>query len=153
MLSSLLHVLGRSFGILMGWRRTHRPGDLTARIFIEHDRVLARMAAKLSAPKILLSPKLKSIKSSALASRPARVAVRAERIELISHRAVARIARTNAVIAKRDARRVVWLDISRNSHPISKTAPGSGSAAANVSNIVALHYLAPVAKALKLKAA
>ena len=153
MLSSLLHVLGRSFGILMGWRRTHRPGDLTARIFIEHDRVLARLAANLNVPKIRKTSNLLSINSNALASRASRVAVRAERIELIAHPAVGRIARTNIVIAKRDMRRVVWLDKSRNSHPISKTAPGSGSAAANVSNIVAMHYLAPAVKTPKLKAA
>ena len=153
MLSSLLNVLGRSFGILMGWRRTHRPGDLTARIFIEHDRAVARLAANSNAPKVLLSSKLKSINSSALASRASRVTVRAERIELISDRAVARIARTNTVIAKRDTRRVVWLDISPKPKATDNIILVASSAVPELSNVVCLRKTTSDFKAEKSHAA
>ena len=160
MLSKLLHVFGRSFGILMGWRRTHRPGDLTARIFIEHDRAMTRLAQNASAPIPHKTSNLLSIKSASHSHahpvRASRIAIRADRISLVADRAVARIARTSGAAAKQNPRRVVWLDISRTPKSIAAIAPTSGTtstASSNGANIIALHNPASAVKTLKSKAA
>jgi len=154
-----IHFLGRLFGILMGWRRAHRPGELTARIFMEHDRALAKVAM----PKVHHPMGSRSKFRSAARIRPD---IRARRITLQQSPIVLRPSRASLVRspaicqrpapgergkpAKRVARRVVWLEkASRTIPPIENTTRSTEER----SNVIALHRLDPAPDNRNSKAA
>ena len=143
MLNKFLHLLGRSFGIMMGWRRTHRPGDLTARIFIEHDRLISGAAKNLAAIMHAPRTRMKSLLPQTPVIKATRVAIRADRISLVADRAVARVARSVSSSPIRENRRVVWLSAARQQKPVGKTLTNTAGAHLKPSNIIALHKKAP----------
>ena len=147
MLNKLLHVLGRCFGILMGWHRTHRPGDLTARIFAEYDREIARVAQSIAASAIRKILKHKSILAKTPDIKASRVTIRPARVKLVADNAIRRIAQSSSPIIKRDRRRVVWLNSDKSSVQIAGKSFKPRKPMECRANVVALHKIALQKKA------
>ena len=160
MLNKFFRVLGRCIGILMGRQRTHRPGDLTARIFDEHDRALARLAQSSNAPGLAQINRFKSspqsvriIGTQAAKLQTDRVEIGARRISLIADSSAQRPAPVNITVVKRETRRVVWLKVVPNSRQMVENSVVPIMTSSEFSNIIALHRLAHAANDRKTIAA
>jgi len=146
-LNGLLHYLGRCFGILMGWRRTHRPGDLTARIFAEHDRALARLRHSSTKPMVHHISQFKSGMAQTPDIKASRLSIRPERVALVADRAIRRMAQSSTPLIKRDRRRVVWLNTDKAGAQIATKSFEPKRPMVCRANVVAIHKIALQKKA------
>lgn len=142
--------------ILLGRRRSYRPGALTAKIFIEFDRAQAVKSAQHKAAKpasaLRSSPlskrNLATIKAQRTVIRKERIAIKPVRKSLTTSRNVNRpVVSSELASAKRLSQHVIWL--GKTPSPIS-TASRSSITARNskvrASNVIALHRLEPLSR-------